>query len=227
VTVAPTAAPDPLAAVAAGARRLNEAVRMTAVDGDALERARAKIAEAAEILESSAHEGPLCQAGHDRASGLDTSLSPEEYFPYSPIIGPLNPVAPPVELTVDDELVVHGRVTLGSVYNGPPWNLAHGGVIAALFDELLGVATIVKAGGGFTGRLTIHYRKPTPVLEELELRGWLDEVHGRKLISRGEIRAGGVLTAEAEGLFIRVGGPLLDHDDAPPIESAAPRPVSP
>jgi acyl-coenzyme A thioesterase PaaI-like protein len=223
VTAASPDAPNPLTDVAAAARRVNEAVRTTAADDETLARAQAKLAEAADLLERAVHQGPHCQAGHERALGLDTWATPDRFFPYSPIVGPLNPISPPVELTVDDDLVVHGRVTLGACYNGPPWNLAHGGVIAAIFDELLGVATIVKAGGGFTGRLTIHYRKPTPVLEELELRASLDEVHGRKLIARGEIRAGGVLTADAEGLFVKVGGPLLDHDDAPAIGAAEPR----
>jgi hypothetical protein len=46
---------------------------------------------------------------------------------------------------------------------------------------------------------------------------------GRKLIACGEIRAGGVITAEAEGLFVKVGGRLIDHDDAPAIDAAEPR----
>lgn len=110
---------------------------------------------------------------------------------------------------------MRGTVTLSESYNGPPWNLAHGGVIAAIFDELLGIATIVGAGGGFTGRLTVHYRKPTPILEELELVGWLEHASGRKLVARGEIRHQGVVTAEADGLFIQLGSALKEPAEAP------------
>ena len=127
----------------------------------------------------------------------------------------MNPLSPPVDFRIQPDRTVRGRVTLHEGYNGPPWNLAHGGVIAAIFDELLGVGSIAAAGGGFTGQLTINYRKPTPILEPLELRGWLDRQEGRKLFMRGEMRAGDVVTADAEGIFILTAGPLHDEQGAP------------
>ncbi len=49
------------------------------------------------------------------------------------------------------------------------------------------------------------------------LRGWVDHQDVRKAIAKGEmiVAATGVVTAEADGLFISVGGPLLANDDAP------------
>ena len=79
------------------------------------------------------------------------------------------PEAPPCTFEVLPDRTLRGEVTLHEGYNGPPWNLAHGGVIAAIFDELLGVGSIAAAGGGFTGRLTVNYRKPTPILVPIEL----------------------------------------------------------
>ena len=47
----------------------------------------------------------------------------------------------------------------------------HGGVIAELFDEVLGAANIVADHGAMTGTLTVRYRKPTPLLADLDARG--------------------------------------------------------
>ena len=55
-----------------------------------------------------------------------------------------------------------------------------------------------------TGRLTVHYRSPTPLHTELRFEGALDGVDGRKILTRGELWAGDVLCAEAEGLFISI-----------------------
>jgi acyl-coenzyme A thioesterase PaaI-like protein len=81
----------------------------------------------------------------------------------------------------------------------------HGGHIAAGFDEILGVANSVSGTPAMTGTLTIRYRQPTPLYRDLRYVAYLDKISGRKVSTRGELWHGDVLTAEAEGLFIRVG----------------------
>lgn len=208
----------PLAAVAA-ARRVNRALRVSTVDDATRSAAAALLDQAAALLEADVHDGPHCQIGFGPPQ-FGEGATPQEYFPYSPTIGPLNPLAPPMTLEILPDRSVRGRVTLHEGYNGPPWNLAHGGVIALIFDELLGVGSIAAAGGGFTGQLTINYRKPTPILQPLELTGRLDRQEGRKLFMRGELRHDGVVTADAEGIFILTAGPLHDEPGAP---AGAPR----
>ena len=78
----------------------------------------------------------------------------------------------------------------------------HGGYIAAAFDEVLGSTQSLSGSPGMTGRLTVHYRKPTPLQTELQFEGWIESVEGRKIFTKGELRAGDLLCAEAEGLFI-------------------------
>ena len=205
--------PEAVAAVAA-ARRVNRALRVSATDGAVRARVAALLDEAAELLEADEHPGPHCQVGFSPPDFGEGS-SPAQYFPLSPIVGPLNPLSPPVDFQVQPDRTVRGSVTLHEGYNGPPWNLAHGGVIAAIFDELLGVGSIAAAGGGFTGQLTVNYRKPTPILQPIELHAWLDRQEGRKLHMRGEMRHDGVVTADAEGIFILTAGPLRDEEGAP------------
>ena len=56
-----------------------------------------------------------------------------------------------------------------------------------------------------TGTLTIKYRKPTPLLKELVFDARVTRVEGRKILTHGTVSCDGVLTAEAEGMFIAVG----------------------
>jgi acyl-coenzyme A thioesterase PaaI-like protein len=124
------------------------------------------------------------------------------FFDQSPIIGRANPIAPPVAMREEAGRVV-GTVRFGSAYEGPP-GCVHGGWVAAAFDELLGFAQSLTGQGGMTGTLTIRYRKPTPLHTELRLAARVDRVEGRKIFASGEIHAGELLTAEAEGIFISV-----------------------
>jgi len=117
------------------------------------------------------------------------------------VVGERNPLAPPVRMWFDGARM-HGDTTLGAPYNGPP-QMVHGGIIALIFDELLGALNVALELGGFTGTLSVRYMRPTPLLEPLVLEAWLDRVDGRKVLNIGEIRHNGVVTARADGVFIR------------------------
>ena len=90
----------------------------------------------------------------------------------------------------------------GAPYEGPP-GFVHGGWIACAFDEVLGIANIASGNPGMTARLTVHYRKPTPLFRELRFRAWVDRVEGRRIMSQAEVYDGDTLTAEAEGIFVQ------------------------
>ena len=128
--------------------------------------------------------------------------APDAMFDNSPLIGLSNPLAPPMDISIVGDEVV-GTVTCGSAYEGPPGHV-HGGFIAALFDDLLGLAQGLSGHHGMTGRLTIHYRSPTPLHTKLSVRGWLERADGRKIVCKGTMHDGDTLCAEAEGLFITV-----------------------
>lgn len=142
--------------------------------------------------------------------GFDlTGRDPHDVFRYSPIVGELNPVSPPCRLWfVEDEPYsgVEGEVTLGAVYAGPP-DTVHGGVVAALLDEVLGGACGVNGLAGFTGNLSISFRSRVPIDERLIVRGSVTGIERRKVFARGELLHGETLCAEAEGVFIRPGSP--------------------
>lgn len=123
-----------------------------------------------------------------------------DFLEFSPLTGHANPIAPPLELWTENGQAL-GRVTFGRGFEGAP-GVAHGGFVAAVFDELLGFAQGFSGKPGMTGTLTITYRAPTPLLTELRLEGRFDGVEGRKIRTSGQIYAGATLLAEAQGLFI-------------------------
>jgi acyl-coenzyme A thioesterase PaaI-like protein len=158
--------------------------------------AAAAVRAVADELERVAGPGRRMRAQPDPAG------HPQEFFPTSPVIGFANPVAPPVVVeAVDGEL--RGTAYFDYQYEGPP-TCVHGGVIAMVFDEMLGAANIMAGSPGMTGTLTIRYRKPTPLRTPLRLEARFMGREGRKITTYGAIFHGDVLTAEAEGLFIEL-----------------------
>jgi hypothetical protein len=130
------------------------------------------------------------------------------YRDHSLYAGRHNPLAAPMVFSVeqrsDGSDVLIGEVTLDRRYEGPP-RCVHGGYVAGLFDEMFGGSLrFVEDFFGVTGRLTVKYRKPTPIGQPLRFSAWIETVKGRRLESRAELHSGETLCAEAGALFIRV-----------------------
>jgi acyl-coenzyme A thioesterase PaaI-like protein len=125
------------------------------------------------------------------------------FFDQSPMIGLANPLAPPITIGRAGERSAIATVRFGSAYEGPP-GCVHGGFVAAAFDEVLGFVQSLGGNPGMTARLTIQYRRPTPLHTELRFEAELERIEGRKIFTRGRVEANGIVTAEAEGLFVSV-----------------------
>lgn len=205
---APDRAEEPdyktLGVAADAVRRLISSLRKTQAAPELLERVAREVNGLADELAPFEHAGPYAQrrlvlkleAGMER----DTDV-PGEFFPYSPAAGPCNPIAPPVDFRLQGKELVAEHV-FDAQYNGPP-TAVHGGIIALVFDELLGCTGVMNDTGGFTGTLTIRYSALTPIGKPIRMRGWVDREEGRKIFIRGTMHEGDTLCSEAEGLFIR------------------------
>jgi acyl-coenzyme A thioesterase PaaI-like protein len=183
--------------LAAAAREVIERLVATTAQEEALRRAADRLEEASADL-AGWPQGRIYEGYAEPANAGD----PHAFFDHSPLQGAANPLAPPVRLEVRDG-VVHGDVHFGSAYEGPPSSV-HGGYVAAAFDEVLGMAQSLGGSPGMTGTLTIRYRKPTPLHTDLRFEARLDRQEGRKIFCSGELFAGDLLCAEAEGIFISV-----------------------
>jgi acyl-coenzyme A thioesterase PaaI-like protein len=187
---------DPRYGVSKLLRQINSLVVGASIDDEALESAARQLEKTVSILEGSAGPGRRPRV-HPDAKG-----HPQDYFPTSPVIGFANPIAPPVQVELADG-GLSGRVFFDYQYEGPP-GCVHGGVIALVFDELLGAANISADSPGMTGTLTIRYRKPTPILTDLRVVAKYLGRDGRKIRTWGGMYDGDELTAEAEGIFIEL-----------------------
>ncbi len=194
--------------LAAAMRRISAVAVGQPLGEDQIADAAAQMAALAHRLESAA------PASRRRRTQPMPSGHPQDSFPTSPMIGYGNPVAPPIDVWAvigeGDRREIRGRVTFGYQYEGPP-TCVHGGVIAELFDELLGLSNIVAGVGAMTGTLKIRYNRPTPLLAPLELAARNTGREGRKIFAWGGIYHRDEVTAEAEGIFIDVPpGRMLD-----------------
>jgi acyl-coenzyme A thioesterase PaaI-like protein len=176
-------------------RALVEAQLLTEVDHEEVEEVTAELERLTQRLRKSTRAGAL---------GVELGPGEREVRAHGNIVSGLrNPVAVlDVERrTVDEDRRVTHELHLGALYEGPP-GLVHGGVSALVLDQVLGEAAAVGGSPGMTGRLTVHYRRPTP-LGDLTVSARLESNEGRKAIVKGELRdADGQVTVEAEGLFI-------------------------
>ena len=193
-------------------RALIADVNRSAPDVDALEAARALVVAARAALDSPArrrwYEVPLDEIDEDTTIRLR-----EEAGDHSLFRGGRNPLAPPLRVSTtvdsDGEPVVVGEVRLDRSREGPPERV-HGGMVAGLLDDVLsGAPGLVDAGPVVTGRLSVRYRRPTPLGVDLRFEARVVRHSGRRLVARARCIAptddgGTEVTAEAEALFIGI-----------------------
>jgi acyl-coenzyme A thioesterase PaaI-like protein len=109
-----------------------------------------------------------------------------------------------VDLSVEfegDEVVA--EVVLRRAFEGAPGR-AHGGIVAAAFDDVTGFVIGMIHEPAYTGELTVRYVAPVPVDETLVMRARLDGRERRKLFISAEAHAGDQLVATCHAIYITV-----------------------
>ena len=121
-----------------------------------------------------------------------------------PVSGRSSPLGLDMTITRHGDEVV-ANFTLRAAHEGAPGR-SHGGVVAAMFDDIYGFVLEIHRQPAFTGWLTTHYLAPTPIGEPLEARVRLSERNGRKLTMSGELTnlVTGETLARSEALFIAI-----------------------
>ena len=113
-----------------------------------------------------------------------------------------------MHLTFDlyvNEGKTRGKFVLGSRYGGGA-GFAHGGIIALLLDEAMGKISKLTEELAVTAELSVEYRMPVPLTEEILVEGWQESEKGRNRFRIGEIKdAAGNLLARGRGRFVVVG----------------------
>jgi acyl-coenzyme A thioesterase PaaI-like protein len=122
-------------------------------------------------------------------------------LPWGVISGPYNPLAAPVSMSAESGKAI-GTARFGLAYEGPPGGV-HGGVVAAVWDQVLAYACMIQGTPGHTATFTTSFRAITPLREQLRFEAWVERTEGRRVHARGQCHAAGKLVSEAEGIFIQ------------------------
>jgi acyl-coenzyme A thioesterase PaaI-like protein len=102
-------------------------------------------------------------------------------------------------------------VVIPSKYQGYP-GVAHGGILAAILDELAGRAVLI--GGSdedlmMTLKMELRYRQPTPTETPLTGVGWITQRRGNRAKAHSELRLpDGRVSVEADLVIMRPAGNL-------------------
>ena len=118
--------------------------------------------------------------------------------------------------TVGEGLALSAHFTVTAAHQGAP-GLAHGGLLAAAFDEALGMLLWLVRRPAVTVRLETDFRRPVPVGSTLHLSARCTGVAGRKVFTEAEGRLDGPdgpVAVAAAGLFVVV--PLSHFSDHAP-----------
>lgn len=106
-----------------------------------------------------------------------------------------------------EELLPDGSVETTLVcsaeHEGGP-GVAHGGWIAAAFDEITGHVPMLSGQLAVTGAMTVSYLKPVPIDRPLTARAWADRKEERRWQVIGELRLAstGALLGRAEATMV-------------------------
>lgn len=101
-----------------------------------------------------------------------------------------------------------------ALLEGPP-TAVHGGIVAWIFDVILGVLVQAQGEGAVTKSLSVSYVRPTPLGVPLVTEARLVKVEGRHTAVEATISASGKITARASGDFVvpqRMPGVAADDD---------------
>lgn len=187
--------------VAEAVRELVHRLAAAEVDDGGLARVRALVSEASLLLATAPRRrrsvpdfAELAQR-RDEEPGLHAMAD-------RAVAGPANPFSVHLEPRFEDGVAI-ADVTFGPAFEGALGRV-HGGIVAAVLDDLLGAAMAQARAPGFTGRLTVHYRAPVPVEREVRFRTWPGEREGRKLRVHGEVRLDDRVLVTADALFVLV-----------------------
>jgi acyl-coenzyme A thioesterase PaaI-like protein len=102
----------------------------------------------------------------------------------------------------DQSLVA--RIWFGPETEGPPEH-AHGGSMAAVLDEVLGLAAWAAGHAIVVANLNVDFRCLLPILKVVQVDTEIASIEGRKVLVRGKIWDGNdKVYAEAECLCIEI-----------------------
>jgi hypothetical protein len=110
--------------------------------------------------------------------GTDSTDEQRVYLDHAFDVGAYNPSFPEYTFDRIDDDTACGRVTFPVVFEGPP-GLVNGGFLGVFFDCVTQHQSCATGRTGKTRSLTVTFRRPTPILTELDFDIVRSESEGR------------------------------------------------
>lgn len=175
----------------------------------AVEEALQLVQAANEVLErgdvlTTEHRGLVFASEMVGALGAPVPKDGERFaaFDRSPFSGAENPLSPTrVEYQrVGDE--VHAQVIVGAAYEGAT-DRSHGGLTAAIFDDLMGSLQRIIGRYGFTRTLEVNYLGRVPIDDVIQYAARLDSEDDRTFTLSSEATYDDEIVATAIAVFTK------------------------
>ena len=82
--------------------------------------------------------------------------------------------------------------------------IAHGGIVATILDEVMAWSLVDADNWGLTARLTVAFKRPVPLGRPIHVEGWITESRRRVITTAGRMvaAASGEVLATAEALYV-------------------------
>lgn len=217
--------PDVVSGDWACRRELADAIRLLSercitaeADGEALARAAGLVRSAASLL-----AGPQKTSGAawtDRSYHRDV----QRYVDRGALVGRCNPIAPPLDIQHSDGLS-RCVLTLDERFVGAP-GIAHGGIVASIYDQMCGHAVVWSGHRALTVELTVDYRRPTPLHQPIRFEARVERIAAPVLYLAGSCHHQGRLISTCRATFKEIDRSMADALFAPVDGAASPHATS-
>lgn len=115
-----------------------------------------------------------------------------------------------MHFAAEEDGSVNAEYTPRDEHQGYP-GVMHGGLIAAMLDELIGRTAIANDVWCMTAKFELRYHRPVPIGVPLVLKGTIEKDTRRLIRGQGEIRlTDGTLLVEALGTYLRIPNDQLE-----------------
>ena len=136
--------------------------------------------------------------------GIDASwLNDSTDYQLNFVHGLRNPSGLHLQYTLDGA-IVRTTWTPTESHGGFP-GLVHGGLIAAVLDDVMGRCSVLQRRWVVTGRMETRFRQGAPIGEPLEVRGWSTRFSDRVMRAEATLSTpDGTIVAEATGTYLPI-----------------------
>jgi acyl-coenzyme A thioesterase PaaI-like protein len=185
------------ARIVAGLRKINEKIVRLSAPLDVLTAAADQVEALLESLDAVTQQRAMETFRYEFNRN-----APNGAMPFNPATGEFNPVAPPMQTELDGKKLI-AHLEFPNCYESAP-DSVQGGMVAAVFDQLLAFAMMAEGATGPTLWLNVKYLKPTPIKQPLRFECEVDSIDGKKFAVKGSCHHGDVKVSEAEALILKV-----------------------